>query len=139
MINHRRKPVALLAVCSLLLVSAVIVLGVGPAAAKDPLFGTPWNFKVRNNPAALSRALVVQQMKQGTLAGTGGAGQAAGGSGGMMTPNVAANYSVVTVLMGDGAVGDIDIGTQQDSVGDQTAKSASAVSLGGDATLGVQP
>ena len=137
----RRKPDTLAAACALLLATAAALLAPHAAEAKDPLFGEPWNFKVRNNPVALNRALVIQQMKNGRLSGTGSRGAAAGGGngGGIMTPNVAANYSVITVLMGDGAVGDIDIGTQQDSVGDQSAESTSAVSLGGDATIEAQP
>ncbi len=123
------------------LVAGTLFIG-APAEARDPLFSKPWTFKVRGNPVALNRAALVWQMKHagaiGSKGGSSGAGIGEGG-GGLMVPHTAANYSVVTVIMGDGAAGDIDIGTTQDSIGDQTAESNIVTSVGGNATLEHQP
>jgi hypothetical protein len=122
---------------SLIAGAMLAMTAIGPAAAKDPLFSDRWSFKVRGNPHALARAALLRQIKlnQGNNSGTGSGGGA--GSSGVMTPNVAANYSIVTAIMGEGAVGQILVDTNQDSIGDQTARTTSAFSIGGNATTEV--
>lgn len=103
------------------------------------LHGRAWNYNVRGSSSAMSRAAMIWQAEQranqqsaaGTTGGAAVGGIGAGGSGAGGFGSTA-NYSIITVVLDDGATGDVDVLTHQDSVGDQSAQAISIQEQTGD-------
>lgn len=106
------------------------------------LHGRAWNYNVRGSSSATSRAAMIWQAEQqanqqsasgsgsaGTAAAVGGVGAGGSGAGGFGST---ANYSIITVVLDDGATGDVNVLTHQDSVGDQSAQAISIQEQTGD-------
>src|SRR3546814_11598988 len=86
----------------------------------------------------MSRAAMIWQAEQAdqqsaaataggaAVGGIGAGGTGAGGFGSTV------NYSIITVVLDDGATGDVDVLTHQDSVGDQSAQAVSIQEQTGD-------
>lgn len=109
------------------------------------LHGRAWDYNVRGSSSAMSRAAMIWQAEQqasqqsasgsaGTAAAVGGVGAGGSGAGGSGAGGFGstANYSIITVVLDDGATGDVDVLTHQDSVGDQSAQAISIQEQTGD-------
>lgn len=132
---HIQRSIRFLAIASV----AIFISGIFPAAgeAKEVLFGKPWSYNVRNSTTAASKAMMRWQVDRASGSALGGT--AAGAGAGVPGAGATANYSAITVILDDGSVGHVQIGTDQDSMGNQTATSLTAVGQEGPVNVQATP
>ena len=110
--TRRHAPVALALALGLL---------ASPAFA-DPLHGRSWDYNVRNSQTATGKAAMMWQAERADAA----AGGASGGGAGSGVPSAGAgstaNNSIITIIIDNGATGNITIGTDQESEGNQSSE-----------------
>ncbi len=133
---RKRSPI-ILATAIVAAATFLCIIAVATAFAGEPLHGRAWDYNVRGSSAGMNRAAMIWQAERADQAQAGtaaalpaaGIGAGASGTGGFGST---ANYSIITVVLDDGASGQVNVNTEQDSVGDQTAQAVSIEQQTGD-------
>lgn len=118
-------------------VALALALGflASPALA-DALHGRSWDYNVRNNPTATGKAAMMWQAERAD----GAAGATSGGGAGSGVPSAGAgstaNNSVITIIIDNGATGNITIGTDQESEGNQSSEVVTVTETGETTIIG---